>query len=190
MVSGSWFVRYTTDDGGISQGVAKKKLIELLGNLNIPTKDHDSFGGEPWSGYNMGVVKFTAADVIHDAAHWLCAEPERRSLYNFGLSMGKGLYSYDQEEEGAASALGIFIHGLFSVEDAYIHLEHHAWSENGSETFRDVYGVVNVLEPYMRGIDNLRAALVDEPVDQVFHELLGLPHPRELTRIPGDEQYG
>lgn len=119
----------------------------LCERLGIPTEVRAG-AWEPWFGWNGKALDLghrnSLADAIHEIAHWLVAAPERRHLADFGLGGALRLkestrrwgYGYPDEEESAASILGILIERHLGLpwQETW---EEHNWSECG------VFGVRN-----------------------------------------------
>lgn len=88
-----------------------------------------------WDGKKLIVKGRSDSDVIHDIAHWICAAKYRRRLPEFGLGESPDCWSryidktvssrYADQEEGAASLLGIAIEHEFGM--GFGTLDDHCW---------------------------------------------------------------
>lgn len=91
-------------------------LVLLLEWLDIPWVRHRP-GFEDWGGWNGRALRLnaTVSDVVHEVGHWLCANPQKRHLPDFGIDKDGSGYTpngpamYPDDEEAMASMLGILI---------------------------------------------------------------------------------
>ncbi|MGD9729945.1 MAG: hypothetical protein AB7L09_02390 [Nitrospira sp.] len=115
-------------------------------------------------------------DILHEAAHWLIAEPKRRGVVNYGLGPDPEgcaplpspvLVANDVDEEVMASAMGILLlarmGGPFARE-----LERHSWDTTPpNDVKRDLEEAARLA--MMQGV-----YISDEVVDRVLNACLGL----------------
>lgn len=128
----------------------REKVLKLLDQLKVP---HDTECQGMWydGRWVAAGVKVQPEDILHEAAHWLLAEPLSRKTVNFGLGpdphgdtpdeiKSPTLYyepatpsphfksRVDQEEE-SASALGILLVAMLGGNFKNV-LEEHGWVSN------------------------------------------------------------
>ena len=117
---------------------------EVCARLNVPwdlTGIH--WGrGVSWDGRVMnGRIRWGQPadmdDLWHELGHWLLCEPEYRRYIGFGMGPAGDMY-YDrvgdgpnvsQVDEGDASAVGILMQSVLSLQAAEEHATIHNWDE-------------------------------------------------------------
>lgn len=138
-----------------SRRVAITKLARFAGvSLNWKRSPSESF---QWDGKDIACAGQDASTIIHDIAHWIVCDPERRSVEDFGL--GPGPDSSDQDtiimlsslalsdEEEFASALGIWFEKQMGLDWKSTAI-YHAWWQCGnifpllSETWGDISDII------------------------------------------------
>lgn len=118
------------------------------------------------------------SDVMHDAAHWLCAASWRRTAPDFGLGQtnsflwSRRLVTYEEAtlEENRASLLGIMME-LECGEAWKDTFDYHSWSSGGMDVVWETLGALQ------------RNGFLDFPVLLDHHATMKalLEHARERT---------
>lgn len=93
----------------------------------------------PWDGRSLNLAHRTmhgTSDIVHDVAHWLVADPARRSDPSFGLDGMAYWFTPepgepdDTEEEALASMLGILLERALGLDWRHT-WEFHNWNQEG-----------------------------------------------------------
>ncbi|RMH11303.1 MAG: hypothetical protein D6698_16585 [Gammaproteobacteria bacterium] len=128
----------------------RRKAIETVTGLGVPVhwgkKTPEDYLDFPWDGKGIYVEKSEDGDfprsenILHEAAHYLLAARRRRSLEDFGLGSPtsvrsglskdpRGLKNSEDinDEESAASALGIALVARIDLVLAIMTAEEHNW---------------------------------------------------------------
>lgn len=106
----------------------------VLERIGIPLERRDG-SNEAWFGWNGKALNLNVkpTNAIHEAAHWLVSQPERRNRMGFGLLRGEfkrwGPFTTPDEEEIAASLLGILMERHLALDWRHTY-EDHNWCES------------------------------------------------------------
>lgn len=127
-----------------------KRIVAWCRSKGVPISARRAYMGYRAGGRICVARHFRMDDMLHEAAHWLVATPERRLLTNFGLGPDPDAVYFSeavirsdaaQVEEEIVSLIGIgILHHLFNdTERTQVALCHHDWpSQNPKRTKRRI----------------------------------------------------
>lgn len=127
------------------------KIIALCERIGMPWEQaHErAYTDHPWNGRALNLLHRVhnnaspTSDLVHDVAHWLVAEPERRADPSFGLDQMAVFMEPepgcpdDVAEEQRASLLGLLLERAMGMDWKYT-WGFHSWEIEGWSGVRDM----------------------------------------------------
>jgi len=123
------------------------RISRLARKLGVRLCKRVAADSAQWNGRSIALYGFegerlSPSELIHEIAHWLCASPARRRLYDYGLGSGnfsnmavRRVDGIDDDEE-QASLLGILFERAFAMNweqtwEDHNWAGHNRWAELG-----------------------------------------------------------
>jgi len=110
------------------------RLAKAFGIKLSPRRSHDSW---EWDGKTIATNSWKRphGDIIHDIAHWIVADEDRRCLPDFGIGEGVNsgkpagiIIANPDDEESVASVLGILIERQLGMPSWRYTYKYHSWN--------------------------------------------------------------